>query len=218
MNNVPFESILRRLATILSVVILTLSLIATASGILIAYYYEPAAGAAYESLQKISTEVSNGSLIVSLHDSAGNAVIIAALLQIVVMFLGRKFQRSWVVAWISGILFTLNAIALSWTAMILDWNQDGYWRLQIELGTIEAIPLIGPQLRDIITGGGAVGTPTIEHLYTIHSYILALSALILSLIHLGGLLLQEYQAKRVGETLEGLITTIAESDTEPAIK
>jgi len=76
-------------------------------------------------------------------------------------------------AWISGILFTLTAIALGWTAMLLDWTQLGYWRFNIELGTV-AIPLIGSQLRAILTGGGAINTLTVAHLYTLHSYVLSI--------------------------------------------
>jgi len=80
-----------------------------------------------------------------------------SLVEIVVMFLGERFRRSWLTAWISGILFTLTAIALGWTAMLLDWTQLGYWRFNIELGTV-AIPLIGSQLRAILTGGGAINS------------------------------------------------------------
>lgn len=111
----------------------------------------------------------------------------------VVLFLGEQFRRSWLTAWISGILLILAAIGLSWTAMILDWSQIGYWRLSIELGTIQAIPLIGPSLRQIITGGGAIGTVTVEHLYAIHSYILAGIATLLAIVHLAGLVILERQ-------------------------
>jgi len=60
--------------------------------------------------------------------------------------------------------------------MLLDWTL-GYWRFNIELGTVEAIPLIGSQLR-AITGGGAINTLTVAHLYTLHSYVLSIGALI----------------------------------------
>jgi len=158
MNTEKYEFIFRRLATILAVSILTLSLGAAFTGILLAFYYEPSAGGAYESLKNIATEVPNGSLIRDVHDIAGNGVIVVSLIEIVVMFLGRKFTKSWLTGWISVIFFTLNAIALAWTAMILDWSQLGYWRLSIELQTIEAIPFIGSQLRDILTGGGEIDT------------------------------------------------------------
>lgn len=196
MKNISYEFILRRLATVLSVTILTLTVMAAITGVLVSFYYEPAAGGAYESLKNITTQVSNGLLIRTVHDLAGNLVIVIALVQIVVMFLGRQFSSNWFTAWISGILFTLSAIGLGWTAMILDWDQLGFWRLSIELGKIGSIPLIGNQLRDIITGGGGITTVTVEHLYTIHSYIISVAALVLAVIHLWSLLRQEREMYR----------------------
>jgi cytochrome b6 len=182
--------ILRRLSTILAVSIVTLTLLAATSGILIAFYYQPAAGAAYDSLQAIDQNIPYGWLVHTLHNLSGNLVIVVGLIQIFVMFLGERFRRSWLTAWVSGILFTLSAIGLSWTAMILNWNQIGFWRLKIELGTIEAIPFIGATLREILTGG-SVGSLTVAHMYTLHSYVISLAALGLSIVHLTGLVFQE---------------------------
>ena len=196
MNNVQYAFVLRRLATILAVVILSLSLTAAVTGILLSFYYEPTAGGAYNSLREIKSEIPNGWLIQRLHEIAGNGLIGVSLIEIVVMFLGEKFRRSWLTAWISGILLTLVAIALGWTAMLLDWTQLGYWRFTIELGTVEAVPGIGSLLREILTGGGAINTVTVAHLYTLHSYVLSIGALILAVIHLGGVLLQEKEEKQ----------------------
>ncbi|BAY14774.1 cytochrome b/b6 domain-containing protein [Nostoc sp. HK-01] len=193
MQSTQFDRILQRLATVLSVVILTLCLIYTTTGILLSFYYEPTAGGAYNSLKMINTQVPYGWLFYRTHEIAGNGLIAIALVQIVVMFLGRQFSQSWLVAWVSGILLTLSAIGLDWTAMLLDWTQEGYWRFSIELGTIEAIPFIGEQLRNILTGGGAINTLTVEHLYTIHSYIVATATLVLAVVHLLALLWQEQQ-------------------------
>ena len=90
----------------------------------------------------------------------------------------------------------LVAIGLGWTAMILDWTQEGYWRLSVELGTVEAIPFIGSLLRDTLTGGSGINTDTVLHQYTLHSYILPVLAIALTVIHLGGLILQDIQEKR----------------------
>ncbi|MCC5666563.1 cytochrome b N-terminal domain-containing protein [Nostoc sp. CHAB 5784] len=193
MQSTQFDRILQRVATIISVVILTLCLIYISTGVMLSFYYEPTAGGAYNSLKMINTQLPYGWLFWRAHDIAGNAVIAIALIQIVVMFLGRQFRKSWLAAWISGILLTLSAIGLNWTAMILDWTQEGYWRFNIELGTIEAIPFIGGQLRDILTGGGAINTVTIQHLYTIHSYLISVATLILAIVHLSALLWQEWE-------------------------
>jgi cytochrome b6 len=197
MHNTRSDVILRRITTVLSVVIITLTLIGATTGILLSFYYEPAAGRAYQSLKIIDTEVPYGWLFHKAHQIAGNGVVAIALIQIVVMFVSRQFRKSWLTAWISGILFTLSAIGLGWTAMILSWDQEGFWRFSIELGTIEAIPFIGSVLRDILTGGGAISTVTIQHLYTIHSYIVSVAALVLAVVHLLSVLWQEKQIKKM---------------------
>lgn len=179
---------------------------------LLAFYYQPAAGGAYNSLAAINTQVSFGWLIRSIHNLAGNGVIGVALVEIVVMFLGRQFRASWLTAWISGILFTLSAIGLGWTAMILSWTQEGFWRLKLELGTIEAIPFVGAQIREILTGGG-VNTTAVQHFYTLHSYVLAIGAIVLAVVHLGSVLVQELELSPGGIKLrlERLITPFLES-------
>ena len=140
---------LRRLATILAVTTLTLSLIAALTGVLLAFYYGPNAGEVHDEIKHIVNEVPNGWLIHSLHDTAGNGLIAVCLGQIVVMFLGRQFRLGWLTAWIGGVALTLTAIALGWSAMNLDWTQLGYWRFKIELGTtLERSPNWSTTTRD----------------------------------------------------------------------
>jgi cytochrome b6 len=203
--------VLRRLSTILAIAVLTLTLTAGFTGVLLAFYYQPTAGGAYESLQAVTTEVSYGWLVRTVHDIAGNWVIGVALIQMVVMFLGARFRRSWLTAWISGILFILSTIGLGWTAMILDWSQIGFWRLRVELGILESIPLIGSTIRDILTGGSGIGSLTVAHMYTLHSYVLSLGAVGLAIAHLGGLLLQE---REILQTLPPVASPEAVPGTE----
>ncbi len=206
-----FDMVMRRTATILSVVIITFSLIAATTGILLSIYYEPASGRAYQSLKIITEEIQYGWLFRKAHNLAGNGIIIVALIQIVVMFLGRQFSKSWYTAWVSGIFLTLTVIGLSWTSMILGWDQVGFWRFNIELGTIEAIPFIGQQLREILTGGSGVSTLTVQRIYTIHSYILSIAAIILSLVHLFSVLWVEKQVSTPQELVQGVGASVAES-------
>jgi cytochrome b6 len=190
-----FAWVLQRSATLIAIAILTLTFIAATSGILLAFYYQPVAGAANESLRMINQQVNYGWLVHRLHDLAGNGLVVLGLIQIVVLFLGERFRKSWLGAWFSGILLTLCAIGLGWTAMILDWSQLGFWRLKIELETITAIPLIGETLAQILTGG-SIGSPTVGHMYTLHSYVLSLGAVVLAIAHLVSLLWQEREIQR----------------------
>ena len=191
-----YHYILQRTATILAVAELTLCGIATFTGILLAFYYQPTALGAYKSLTMIVNKVSNGSLILSLHNLAGNILIVLALVQIVVMFLGRQqFLLSWLTAWISGISLTLTAIGLSWTAIVLNWEQISFWRFKIELSIVASIPLLGSNLRNILSGGNGINSITLQHMYALHSYILMIAAIFLSVTHLTALIYQEQNWK-----------------------
>ncbi|MCU0527140.1 MAG: cytochrome b N-terminal domain-containing protein [Elainella sp. Prado103] len=196
--------VLQRLATLLSVVALTLVLLAAVTGVLLAFYYEPSAGEAFNSLRWITEFVPGGNLIRSLHDIAGNGIIGIAILQIFVMFLGRRQQVSWFAAWISGWLLVIAAIGLGWTAVILDWDQVGYWRFKIEVGTFGSLPLVGGLIRTLLLGGDSISSVTVAHLYTFHSYLLSIGAVVLAIVHLGTLLYQERFSHRETLTAAGL--------------
>ncbi|MEA5597460.1 cytochrome b N-terminal domain-containing protein [Rivularia sp. UHCC 0363] len=204
MRTINFAWILRRLATVLAVVSLTLVLVAAITGILLSFYYVPSSQGAFESLRRITEEVQGGSLVRSLHNTAGNALIYVALLQIFVMFFGRQHQPAWFTGWLSGGFLALSAIGLGWTAMILDWDQIGYWRLKIEMGTLGSLPVLGPILKAVFLGGDGITTTTVAHMYTIHSYLLSVAALTLSVIHLAALVYQERQNIRQLATAEAL--------------
>jgi cytochrome b6 len=215
MNSLKLNFRLRRLATLGAIALLTLALVAAISGIAIAFYYEPTAVNANQSLEQIKETIPYGWLILGLHNWAGNGIIVVSLIQIIVLFFGRQFRRSWFTAWVSGILLTLSSIALGWTAMILAWDRLGYWRLKVELGTIASIPLIGSILRDILTGGGGINTTTIEHFYAIHSYILSVIAITLSVIHLIALMIQEREQQGLLlQQLEKLVLPVLQKETD----
>lgn len=205
MKTLDYRYALQRISTVLSVVMLTLILTAGLTGILLAYYYEPSAGGAYNSLRYISETVASGQLVRSLHNIAGNTIIIVGLVQIVVMFLGRQFRPSWFVAWVSGFALTAMTIGLGWTAMILDWDQIGFWRLKVELGIIESLPVVGSTIRDILTGGNGINTMTVQHLYTLHSYVLSAIALVLSVVHLASLVIQDRERSQVRSRLDAMV-------------
>ena len=189
MNALRYIFPLQKLATILAIAMFSLCLVAAITGVSISFYYTPSTTDAYSSIEYINNQVANGWLIRSLHNIAGNGLIAVSLIQIIVMFFGRQMLGGWIVGWISGIFLTLTGIGLGWTAMNLEWSQLGYWRLNIELSIIESVPLIGQSLRQFLLGGDAVGTITLQHLFTIHSYLLSVVALGLSLVHLVSTLL-----------------------------
>jgi quinol-cytochrome oxidoreductase complex cytochrome b subunit len=45
--------------------------------------------------------------------------------------------------------------------------------------------------------GGTIGTITVEHLYTLHSYVISSMAVVLAIAHLVGLAIQEQEIKQI---------------------
>ncbi|MBO9999620.1 MAG: cytochrome bc complex cytochrome b subunit [Cyanobacteria bacterium SID2] len=187
---------LRRSTTIVAMSIVSLVFLSAISGVLLAFYYQPAAGEAYRSISRIATDVNFGSIVYGVHHYAGNFTIVLGLVQMVLMFLSRQSCLSWTVSWTSGILLILAGIALAWTAMVLGWTQDGFWRLSVELGIIESIPVVGSTLRELLTGGGGINTDTLQRMYALHSYVLSVGAVALSAVHLWGALRQDREEKQ----------------------
>ena len=100
--------------------------------------------------------------------------------------------------------------------MILAWNQLGFWRLKVELSIIESVPVVGTTIRNLLTGGSGINTTTIVHFYTIHSYVLSVAAIALSLIHLAALITQEQEAKGLLlQQLEKLIAPMNAKSIDP---
>ena len=95
MKTTKINFIYQRSATILSLVILTLAIVAAITGIIIGFNYQPAAGDAYKSLSNIANNLNYGWLLLSLHNWAGNGIIVVSLIQIIIIFLGRQFRTSW---------------------------------------------------------------------------------------------------------------------------
>ena len=196
-----FRYILQRTATLLAVAELTLCGIAAMTGVMLAFYYQPTALGAHSSLITIANEIENGAIVLSLHDIAGNGLIVLAFVQIIVMFFGREFLLSWFASWVSGILLAIAAIGLSWTAIVLTWEQTSFWRFKIELSIVESIPVVGSFLREILAGGSGISSITLQHMYALHGYILAIAAILLSIAHLAALIFQEQNWKPVESQL-----------------
>ena len=83
MNALLYSSPLRKLATILAIAMFALCLFAAITGVAIAFYYTPSTTNAYSSIEYINNQVTNGWLIRSLHNIAGNGLIAVSQLSVI---------------------------------------------------------------------------------------------------------------------------------------
>jgi quinol-cytochrome oxidoreductase complex cytochrome b subunit len=69
------------------------------------------------------------------------------------------------------------------TGYSLLWDQIGYWVVNIVTSVLEAIPIIGAPLVDLLRGSVGVGQSTLTHFYSLHTFILPLLTAVFMLMH-----------------------------------
>ena len=191
--------------------VLTCFLIQVATGFAMTFYYRPSVVDAFASVEYIMTSVNFGWLIRSIHRWSASMMVLMLVLHVFRVYLTGGFKKPRELTWVTGVTLSVVTVSFGVTGYSLPWDQVGFWRFNIELGTIEAIPFIGQQLREILTGGSGVSTLTVQRLYTIHSYVLSTAAIVLSVVHLVSVLWVEKQVSSAQELIQGVGASVAES-------
>ena len=100
-------------------------------------------------------------------------------------FGGYKKPRE--ITWVTGTLLALITLSFGVTGYSLPWDQVAYWACKIVTATPEALdelfPSIGTLLVLGLRAGYSVTQLTLTRLYSIHTLILPLVALMLLLTH-----------------------------------
>ncbi len=137
-------------------------LMQAATGILLALNYEPAPGAAYESVRHIMTQVTAGRLLRALHYWGASLMIIVLVLHLIQTFVSGSYQKPREAAWIGGVILFLLTLGFGLTGYLLPWDNRAYW------GTVAII-------------GMPIAAATFNRFYAAHVQILPpLTALLIA--------------------------------------
>jgi ubiquinol-cytochrome c reductase cytochrome b subunit len=146
------------------------------TGALLAFYYQPTAAAAHESVMTIASEVSFGWFVHQIH-SWGSTLLSALLLLRLVRLAYEGFYRSpRELLWIASMLLLLLGCLSDFTGRLLPWSNAAYWSTVRGLETTAAIPVVG-QLLAFLVGGTNIGDLTLIRFYVFHLALLPLALL-----------------------------------------
>ena len=153
------------------------------TGLLLAVYYDPDTGQAWESVQYIFREVNNGWLIKFMH--LNGATFIFGLMYV---HIGRGvFTRSYAmqrpIVWYTGMLILFLTMATAFLGYVLIWGQMSYWAAIVITNLLSGIPVIGDTVVLWLWGGPVVGGPTLKRIYAFH-IILPFIILVLIFCHI----------------------------------
>lgn len=150
------------------------------SGAFMAFYYSPAPGFAYDSVDYALFTVPFGDIIKGIHHYGWNLFLIVLGLHLVRAFLVGAYKPPRQLVWVSGVMILLVAPTFIITGDLLPWDQKGYWSTQVRLSIIDSIPFMGELSIRLLQGGPLTGIVALTRFYVLH--ILFLPCLLIFLI------------------------------------
>lgn len=168
----------------LGTALVALFLILAATGILLAFGYDPRFDNAWDSVWDISNVYPYGEIVRTIHYVAGNLFVIAAVLHFLRIvyngaYLGVRYRN-----YLYGLLLLAAAFAALATGYFLPMSEVSYWALVVGASFLDYLPLLGDLAKRLVLGGQQVGDPTMFRLYVMHLAVLPLLLLGAASLHL----------------------------------
>ncbi len=157
-------------------VVAMLLILQAVTGLLLAFYYVPAADAAHSTVSFMEKVLPSGSWIRALHSHGSTWLALALALHLAQMYWRAAYRRR-PVAWLAAVALLALIMAGGATGYSLPWDARAFYGTQVAAGIAEGFPLIGGAARRWLLGGDDLSTLTISRLYALH--ILVLPALII---------------------------------------
>lgn len=177
------------------------------TGIILAMYYEPGSGSAYESIQKITMEYEWGWLVRGMHKWGASMMIVLMFLHMAASFVMGAYRYPRELTWISGVLIFVMTLGMGLTGYLLVWDQRAFWATVVAININGTAPLLGPYIADFLRGGPDFTGEIIARFYSIHMLLIPLA--------IGGLVtLHMYLVTRLGVTPAPWKTDDPANDTE----
>ncbi len=173
------------------------------TGILLSLFYKPTPDGAFESVQRIMTEVDFGWLIRSIHSWAANLLIGVLFIHMLTAFIMRAYRRPREITWVTGFLLLMIFLAFGFSGYLLPWNQLAFFATRVGTAIVGVVPIIGHDLLVFTRAGDNVTGDTLARFHALHIAILPLTTLALLGFHLylvqkHGMSVPEHVAKKHG--------------------
>ena len=159
------------------------ALVLIVTGVLLMFYYHPAAPHAYRDMKDLQFVVSNGVFLRNLHRLAAHLMVFAVFWHMFHVFYRGGYKPPHEFNWVIGVLLILTTLFLSYTGYLLPWDQLAFWAVTVGTNIISAMPFIGNKIRFLLLGGNIVGENALLRFYVLHVVILPLIAFLFIGIH-----------------------------------
>lgn len=161
-----------------------LFMIQVVTGILLTFYYVPEPGRAYESVHRITYEISFGWIIRSVHKWSSQLMIVAVILHVFRIFFTGAYRKPRELNWMIGCGLLFCTLGFGFTGYSLIYEQLSYWGATVAANITQNVPLAGEYLARFIRGGDAVTDNTLTRFFIFHIALLPLAVTGLLILHI----------------------------------
>jgi len=165
------------------------------SGVLLAFYYQPTAAAAYESTRSIVRDVPMGWLVHHVHAWGAYLLCAVVLVRLARLFWDGLYTAPRELLWFSAVALAWIVLQLDFTGHLLPWDVQSYWAAVRGLEVVWGLPVVGPILAFLV-GGRTMSEDVLDRFYVLH-------IIVLPLLYLGFVYLTFATMRRVGLSQAG---------------
>jgi ubiquinol-cytochrome c reductase cytochrome b subunit len=163
---------------------LTVFLVQIVTGVVLATYYSPSPDHAYDSIQFLQRNVTNGGLVRGIHHWGASAMVVLVLAHMVRVFSMGAYKYPREPNWLLGSAMFLIVMGFGFTGYLLPWDQKAYWATQVGTNIAGTTPVIGGVLGKLLRSGSQLGAATLTRFYAFHVLWLPLMLGAFVLVHL----------------------------------
>jgi ubiquinol-cytochrome c reductase cytochrome b subunit len=153
------------------------------TGVFLWMCYSPSAQTAWESVYFIQYQMSGGWLLRGLHHFMAQAMVVLMALHLMQVVIDGAYRAPREVNFWLGLILMQIVLGLSLTGYLLPWDQKGYWATRVATNLLSIVPLVGPQLQQLVVGGADYGHLTLTRFFALHAGVLPGLLVLFLVIH-----------------------------------
>jgi len=151
---------------------MTLFALQIVTGICLGMVYVPSAGEAYQSLQHLNYEVEFGWLLRAVHNWSANGMVVLVVIHMAQVFLMGAYKYPRELTWMLGVVLLLLTLGMAFTGQVLRWDANSYWGVGVGAAMAGRVPVIGPDLVQLMLGGEVPGGGTLSRFFALHVFVI----------------------------------------------
>ena len=138
------------------------------TGVFLAMHYQPHVDFAFNSVEHIMRDVSNGWAVRYTHANTASFFFIFVYAHIARGLYYSSYKTPRVLVWTIGVIILILMMAIGFLGYVLPYGQMSLWGATVITNLLSAIPVFGTDLVELIWGGFSVSNATLNRFFSLH--------------------------------------------------